>query len=215
MDAPPGTKNALKRRRLDEETQPRTQQVGSPAWTPSYPESYGFHRGLTDPQQSRAALVSQWASTTQQPYVRPTGGDSSAMLSHANPWNPYHNFPSQGATGSLTHGNSYQVAAANPQQPSTTFAVSSFDLRPSHTVPPEPAQSYTQILPASFCQQYPPAAAAHVPFGSQSWQGVGLVCVETQFPHLVLNNNMPTTSVLIQETTEEEDTEKVCFGMVS
>lgn len=213
MDAPQGTNNALKRRRLNEETEPRAQETGSLALTVGY-------RTPIAAQQFHSVSVSQWASAPSQHDATPTGGVNQAMLSHLNPWNPYHNFPSQDATGSLMQDSGYQLAVVSPQQQSTASASCSFNMWSStsvgHPMPQEPAQNYTQIYPASLLQPCS-VAPTQFPFGSQSWQGAN--CVEPQFPRtnttLAINNFIPTASTPAQETLERGCIEKVCFGMVS
>ncbi|KAH7232564.1 SNF2 family N-terminal domain-containing protein [Fusarium solani] len=219
MDASPGTNNALKRRRVDEETQPRAQEAVNLALATNYQAGYGFYTAPIATQQFHSAAVPQWGLTTPQPGFRPTEGVNSVMLSNSNSWNPCHSLPSQDATRSLIQGNSYQVVVADPKQPPAALASSSFNMRSSTTVglptPQAPVQNYTQRLPAPLCQPYP-MALTQVPFGPQSWQGV--VYVEAQFPHTnttpVPNNVMPTTSTPAQETTKEECVETVCFGMI-
>lgn len=220
MDAPPGTNNALKRRRVDEETQPRAQEAVNRALTAGYQAGYGYYTGPTAVQQFYSAPVSQWASTTPQPNIRPTGSGNSVMLSCSNPRNPYHNFLSQGTIESLVQDIGYQAAVAKPQQPSTALASSSFKLWSSAVVrqpmPQQPAQKYTPILPESPYQQRTAAPTQAAP-SRQSWKSV--VCADTEFPRTntpsALNNSVAAAPTPAWPVYKEQCIEKVCFGMVS
>ncbi|RMJ17029.1 hypothetical protein CDV36_003298 [Fusarium kuroshium] len=97
MDTPRGTNNALKRRRLDEETQPHVQEAGHPALTAGYQPGYGPYTGPVGGQQLHSPSVSQSLSITPQPDAR--GVYPTMFPNHNSGWNPYYNFQSQNTTG--------------------------------------------------------------------------------------------------------------------
>ena len=218
MYTPSDTNNALKRRRLDEETPPHVQETGHPAFTTSYQAGYGPHTGLFAAKQFYPTSVPQSVSAT--PQLDPIGVYSTISPHHNNTWNPYHTFQSQNATGSWFNEDNFQSALINSQQPSPSFASSWFDLWPSMSMGDrmlqEQAQNYPQILPKSLCQQHL-LDAAQGSSSLQPWQSA--VCVEAQYLDITTivtpNNVLPAAPTPAQQLPEEQVSEKVCFGMVS
>lgn len=215
MEVPRGSNNALKRRRLDEEPQPRPQEIGSLTLTAGYQAGYESSTAPTAAQHSYSGSVAQWVSATPQPDVWATGNLNSTLPSPTNnQWNPYHSFPSQSGAGIVFQGNSYPLVANNAQPPSTAFTSwSSAPLR--YPMPQEPAQNYPLIFPTPLCPQYP-MNPTQVPLSLQPWQSA--VCMEAQLDvdtMVVPNHSLPTALTPAQQAPEEKGPEKVCFGMVS
>ncbi|RSL97570.1 hypothetical protein CDV31_012983 [Fusarium ambrosium] len=219
MDTPRGTNNALKRRRLDEETQPHVQEAGYPALTASYQLGYGPYTGPVAGQQFYPTSVSQSLSVAPQPDAR--GVYPTMLPNHNSAWNPYHNFPSQNTTESLFLANDFQAVAVNTRLPPTSFPCSAFNGWPStavgHPMPQELVQNYIQICPAPLYQEYP-AALTQVPVSLQSSQSA--ICAEVEFPDTSIStimapdDSLPTAPALPQEISDERGSETVCFGMV-
>ncbi|KAL6352222.1 hypothetical protein LRP88_14427 [Fusarium phalaenopsidis] len=104
MYAPSDTNNALKRRRLDEETPPRVQETGHPAFATGSQAGYGSYTGPFAAQQFYLTSVPQSVSVT--PQLDPIDIYSPISPHHNNTWNPYHTFQSQNATGNTAQGSS-------------------------------------------------------------------------------------------------------------
>ncbi|RSL86274.1 hypothetical protein CEP51_002896 [Fusarium floridanum] len=218
MDTPRGTNNGLKRRRLDEETQ-HAQETAHPALTTGYQPGYGPYTGPVAGQQFHPTSVSQSLSVAPQPDAR--GVYPTMFPNHNSAWNPYHNFQSQNATGSLFLANDFQAVAVNSWLPSTSFPCSAFNGWPStavgHPMPQELVQNYTQIAPAPLYQQYP-AALTQASVSLQSSQSA--ICVEVEFPDTSIStimapdDSLPTAPALAQQISEKQGSETVCFGMV-
>ncbi|RSL55363.1 hypothetical protein CEP54_009421 [Fusarium duplospermum] len=219
MDMPRGTNNALKRRRLDEETQPDVQEVGHPTLTTGYQIGYGPYTGPVTAQQFHPPSVSQSFSVAPQADTRIVYPNM--FPNHNSAWNPYHQFQSQNATGSVFLANDFQAAVASSWLPPTSFPCAAFNVWPStavgHPMPQGPAQNYTQTPAAPLYQEYS-AAFTQVPMSLRPSQSA--VCVEAEFLDtntntiMASNDSLPTAPAIPEQVSEERGSEKVCFGMV-
>ncbi|WAO86157.1 Helicase ATP-binding domain-containing protein [Fusarium falciforme] len=217
MDTPRGPNNTLKRRRLDEEASPNVQGTGHPALTTGYQAGYRSYTRPFEVQQFYPNSVSQPVSATLQPNAR--GAYSTISPHHNNAWTPYHSFQSQNAAGGFLNDKSFQAAFPNLQPPSTSFASPSFELWSSmsmgHLMPQEQTQHYGQLLPKSSCQQHL-LDSAQSSSNVQPWQST--MCVEAQILDIstiiAVDNSLPAAPAPARQVLEEQEPEKVCFGMV-